>query len=98
LTLSEELKGTVGGIKFEHWNNDLLAANYINDGDRLWLLDWDYAGCNAALFDLTNLSSNNELFPEQEEWILEIYCEKPVTDKLRLCFAAMKWVSLLRGI
>jgi thiamine kinase-like enzyme len=77
-------------------HNDLLAANFIDDSKRLWLLDWDYAGYNAALFDLTNLSSNNELSPEQEDWILETYYQQPVTDRLHSRFAAMKCASLLR--
>ena len=42
-------------------HNDLLAANFIDDGKRLWLIDWDYAGFNSPLFDLGGLASNNEL-------------------------------------
>ncbi len=96
LDISEELEKTVGEIKLVFGHNDLLAANFIDDGKRLWLLDWDYAGYNAALFDLANLSSNNELSPEQEDWILETYYQQPVTDRLRRRLAAMKCVSLLR--
>ena len=96
LDINEELEKTVGEIKLVFGHNDLLAANFIDDGKRLWLIDWDYAGYNAALFDLANLSSNNELSPEQEDWILEIYYQQPVTDRLRRRLAAMKCVSLLR--
>jgi len=96
LDINEELEKTVGEIKLVFGHNDLLAANFIDDGKRLWLLDWDYAGYNAALFDLTNLSSNNELSPEQEDWILETYYQQPVTDRLRRRFAAMMCASLLR--
>ena len=96
LDIIEELEKTVGEIKLVFGHNDLLAANFIDDGKRLWLIDWDYAGYNAALFDLANLSSNNELSPEQEDWILEIYYQQPVTDRLRRRLAAMKCVSLLR--
>jgi len=73
-----------------------LAANFIDDGQRLWLLDWDYAGFNTGLFDLAGLSSNNELSPEQENWVLETYYQEPVTDRQRRRLAAMKCVSLLR--
>ena len=96
LDINAELEKTVGEIKLVFGHNDLLAANFIDDGKRLWLLDWDYAGYNAALFDLANLSTNNELSPEQEAWILEIYYQQPVTDSLRHRFAALKCVSLLR--
>ena len=74
----------------------ITNTNFIDDGQRLWLLDWDYAGYNTALFDLANLSSNNALSPQQEDWILENYYRQPVTDRLRRCLAAMKCVSLLR--
>ena len=94
--INEELEKAVGEIRLVFGHNDLLAANFIDDSERLWLLDWDYAGYNAALFDLANLSSNNELSPEQEDWILETYYQQPVTDRLRRRLAAMKCVSLLR--
>ena len=94
--LNNEFEEAVGEIKLVFGHNDLLAANFIDDGKRLWLLDWDYAGYNTALFDLANLSSNNELSPEQEDWILENYYQKPATDLLRRRLTAMKCVSLLR--
>ena len=96
LEINEELEKAVGEIKLVFGHNDLLAANFIDDGQRLWLLDWDYAGYNTALFDLANLSSNNALSPQQEDWILETYYQQPVTDRLRRRLAAMKCVSLLR--
>ena len=96
LDINEELEKSVGDIKLVFGHNDLLAANFIDDGKRLWILDWDYAGYNSALFDLANLSSNNELSSEQEDWVLESYYQQPVTDRLRRRLTAMKCVSLLR--
>jgi thiamine kinase-like enzyme len=77
-------------------HNDLLAANLIDDGTRLWLVDWEYGGFNSPLFDLGGLASNNELSPEQEAWLLEAYFEQPLSDELRRRYAAMKCASLLR--
>lgn len=94
--LNNEFEEAVGEVKMVFGHNDLLAANFIDDGQRMWLVDWDYAGYNTALFDLANLSSNNELSQEQEDWMLETYYEHPVTDQLRRRLAAMKCVSLLR--
>jgi thiamine kinase-like enzyme len=94
--INRELQHTVGEVKLVFGHNDLLAANFIDDGQRLWLLDWDYAGYNAALFDLANLSSNNGLSSEQEDWLLENYYQQPVTDRHRRRLSAMKCVSLLR--
>ena len=39
-------------------HNDLLPANVLFDGDRAWLIDYEYAGMNEAMFDLANLSVN----------------------------------------
>ena len=77
-------------------HNDLLAANFIDDDNRIWLVDWDYAGFNSPLFDLGGLASNNELTPAQEEWLLGAYFQTTPNDELRRRYAAMKSASLLR--
>ena len=69
---------------------------FLDDGERLWLIDWDYAGFNSPLFDLGGLSSNNGLSETQERWMLETYFETPVTDGLWHRYSAMKCASLLR--
>jgi thiamine kinase-like enzyme len=96
LGAAEELERTVGPIEPVFGHNDLLAANLIDDGTRLWLLDWEYGGFNSPLFDLGGLASNNELSAEQEDWLLEAYYGGPVTGDLRRSYAAMKCASLLR--
>ena len=35
-------------------HNDLLADNYLEDGERLWLVDWEYSGNNDPAFELGN--------------------------------------------
>ena len=35
-------------------NNDLLAENYIDDGEQLWLIDYEYSGNNDPTFELGN--------------------------------------------
>ena len=94
--INDELEQVIGEVKIIFGHNDLLAANFIDDGQRLWLVDWDYAGFNTGLFDLAGLASNNELTLEQEDWILETYYQRPVTVRKRRRLAAMKCVSLLR--
>lgn len=95
LDCAARLEREVGAIELVYGHNDLLAGNLIDDGSRLWLIDWDYAGFNSPLFDLGGLSSNNELPPDQEEWILERYFGRR-DDSLHRRFAAMKCASLLR--
>ena len=42
-------------------NNDLLAANFIDDGDRLWVIDYEYSGNNDECFELGNIWSESHL-------------------------------------
>ncbi len=94
--IADELEESVGPVTIVFGHNDLLAANFIDDGERLWLVDWDYAGFNSPLFDLGGLASNNELAPDQERRLLETYFGNPPDDGLWRRYAAMKCASLLR--
>ncbi len=85
----------VGPVSIVFGHNDLLAANFIDDGKRLWLIDWDYAGFNSPLFDLGGLVSNSELDADQAQLVLERYFGK-VDRGLERKFEAMKCASLLR--
>ncbi len=90
------LENAVGETTIVFGHNDLLAGNFIDDGSRLWLIDWDYAGFNSPLFDLGNLASNNEFSRDQESRLLELYFEAPPDDRLMRRYDAMKCASLLR--
>jgi len=94
--LATELEEGVGPVRIVFGHNDLLAANFIDDGERIWLIDWEYGGFNSPLFDLGGLASNNEFSPDLEEWLLQAYFGTPVSDDLRRRYAAMKCASLLR--
>ena len=93
---AEALERAVGPVEIVFGHNDLLAANFLDDGHRLWLVDWDYAGFNSPLFDLGGLASNSELDADAAENLLALYYERPVTDELRRRAAAMSAASLLR--
>lgn len=54
-------------------HNDLLNANFIAAGDRLWIVDWEYAGMGDPYFDLGNFAVNHELDAEGERTLLESY-------------------------
>ena len=89
----ERALGHADGV-FGH--NDLLATNFIDDGMRLWLVDWEYAGFNSPLFDLAGLASNNEFPEELRNRMLGLYFGQPPDEELGLRFAAMTVASLLR--
>ncbi len=81
-------------IVFGH--HDLLPGNFIDDGRRIWLIDWEYGGFGTAMFDLANLSSNATFDEAQDRALLDAYFEGKVTDELRRGFVAMKAASILR--
>jgi thiamine kinase-like enzyme len=94
--ISAELENAVGPVEIVFGHNDLLAANFIDDGDKIWLIDFDYAGFNSPLFDLSNLASNNELGEPQELAMLEQYFGDRPGHKQLASYHAMKCASLLR--
>jgi thiamine kinase-like enzyme len=91
-----ELELAVGPVDLVFGHNDLLPGNFIDDGSRIWLIDWDYAGLNSPLFDLSNLASNNEFDQEQENWMLRAYFGRVPEPRLLNSYRAMKCASLLR--
>jgi thiamine kinase-like enzyme len=94
--IAVSLELAVGPVDFVFGHNDLVPGNFIDDGNRIWLIDWDYAGFNSPLFDLANLASNCELHGDQEEWLLNAYFGRAPDRALIKSFRAMKCASLLR--
>ena len=57
-------------------HNDLLTANFLDDGERLRILDWEYAGMGDRYFDLANFSNHHDLsVPEMESLIAAYFGE-----------------------
>ena len=76
-------------------HNDLLNANFLLDGDHVWIVDYEYAGMGDLFFDLGNLSINNGLTPEAQEILLRLYFGD-VRDAHRARLALMRIVSDFR--
>ena len=81
-------------IVFGH--NDLLAANFLDDGSKIWVVDWEYGGFNDPLFDIGGLSSNNDLDENLEKEVLQMYFKEKPSKDLIIKYNAMKTASLLR--
>ncbi len=96
LGIAARLEKALGPVDIVFGHNDLLPTNFIDDGTRLWLVDWEYAGFNSPLFDLAGLASNNEYPPELSLRLIESYFGRPADRELMLRFAAMNVASLLR--
>ncbi len=90
-----ELEKEVGAIDLVFGHNDLLPANFLHDGNRMWLVDWEYAGFNSPLFDLGALA-NAGLTQAQETRMLKTYFGKAPTADLWHRYRAMKAASALR--
>jgi thiamine kinase-like enzyme len=87
-------------------HNDLLNANFIDDGVRIRIVDWDYAGMGDPYFDLGNFSVNHDLTPDDDAALLEEYHGSVPIDRLaRLTlmrvvsdFREAMWGVLQQGI
>jgi thiamine kinase-like enzyme len=90
-----ELETEVGAVDLVFGHNDLLPANFLHDGNRMWLVDWEYAGFNSPLFDLGALA-NAGLTHAQETRMLRIYFGAAPTADLWHRYRAMKAASALR--
>jgi thiamine kinase-like enzyme len=65
-------------------NNDLLAANYLDDGDQVWLIDYEYSGNNDACFELGNTTTECSFSEEQIDAWCEAYFGDPTPADLAL--------------
>jgi thiamine kinase-like enzyme len=63
-------------------NNDLLAANFIDDGKQIWLIDYEYSGNNDACFELGNIYSESALSYEQLTQLVDAYYGKHRPEKV----------------
>jgi thiamine kinase-like enzyme len=61
------------GVAPRPCHNDLLNANFIDDGSRSWIVDWEYAGMGDPFFDLGNFAVNHELDEDGERRLLRAY-------------------------
>ena len=54
-------------------NNDLLAGNFVEDGDKMWLIDYEYSGNNDPCFELGNVWSECALSLDQLDELVTVY-------------------------
>ncbi len=68
-------------------NNDLLAANFIDAGDKLWLIDYEYSGNNDPFFEVGNLWSEAAGTPDDLERLVAAY-----VGRTSAAFTARAWL------
>ncbi|PZR42662.1 MAG: choline kinase, partial [Stutzerimonas stutzeri] len=96
LALAAELEAAQAPLPIVFAHNDLLPANILDDGDRLWLIDFEYAGFSTAMFDLAGATSNAGLSPDEAEDFLDAYFAGAPDPAILRSHAAMQCASLLR--
>ena len=87
-------------------HNDLLNANFIDDGKRIRIVDWEYAGMGDPFFDLGNFSVNHSLTGQEDALLLAAYdgeIRPPRAARLALMrvvsdFREAMWGVLQQGI
>jgi thiamine kinase-like enzyme len=55
-------------------HNDYLSENFMDDGEKIWIIDWEYGGRGDPYFDLGDFAVEHPFHREQEELIIREYC------------------------
>jgi thiamine kinase-like enzyme len=77
-------------------HNDLLPANFLHDGQRMQIIDWEYAGMGDRWFDLGNFAANNQLAEDDEAKLLEAYFGEPPGERRRATLKLFRLMSDFR--
>jgi thiamine kinase-like enzyme len=96
--LAEEIELALRGPEHDPvpCHNDLLGANLMWDGERVRIVDWEYAGMGDRYFDLGNLSINNGLSEDDDERLLTAYFGEPCTPRRMAALRLMRIMSDFR--
>lgn len=96
LELSDQLEAAQCPLPIVFGHNDLLPANFLDDGHRLWLIDFEYAGFSTAMFDIAGAASNAEMGEDEAHSLLEVALGFPPDAAVTRSLNAMQCASLLR--
>jgi thiamine kinase-like enzyme len=77
-------------------HNDLLAGNFLRGKERIWIVDWEYAGMGDRYFDLANFAINNELEPSQHPELLADYFSEDANPRRIATLRLMLFMSDFR--
>jgi thiamine kinase-like enzyme len=77
-------------------HDDLLAGNFIRGDNKIWIVDWEYAGMGDRYFDLGNFSVNNELDDAGQAALVEAYFGSPPSARQLATLALFRFMSDFR--
>ena len=75
MAIKEEIDGTIAIAKVP-CHNDSLCENWVRGDDRLYLIDWEYAGMNDGMWDLADVSIEAGFNGEQDRLLLAKYLDR----------------------
>jgi thiamine kinase-like enzyme len=93
--LAGEVERARGPVPERPCHNDLLTANFIDDGARIRIVDWEYAGMGDVYFDLANFAVNNGLPAAETSELLHAYFGG-VTAEHKRALTLMRFMSDFR--
>jgi thiamine kinase-like enzyme len=91
---ADRVEATLGSPSLRPCHNDLLNANLLEDGERIRIVDWEYAGMGDPFFDLANFAVNNGLTEDDDRLLLDSYGEPGDDAEARLVL--MRFMSDFR--
>jgi thiamine kinase-like enzyme len=102
----ERINAALGKVPTVPCHNDLLAANIMDDGRRIWFIDYEYAGNNDPCFELGNIWSEANLAVDRLEHLVTTYlgCRSPAKIARARLLALMSkygwtlWASIQDGV
>src|SRR5579871_1326645 len=74
-------------------NNDLLAENFMDDGEKIWIIDYEYSGQNEASFEIGNFISESFLSDEHLTVLCDAYWKEHLPEKIA---RAIAWSMIAR--
>ena len=96
MAIVDELEAAQVPLPVVFGHHDVLPTNFMDDGNRLWLIDWEYGAFGTAMFDLASLAANNSFDAAGEAQILGTYFGHAPDLATWRAFHAMKAASALR--
>ncbi len=94
--ISQQLKAVQIPELLVFGHNDLVPQNILDDGEKIWLIDFEYAAFSTPLSDLANLASNAGFSVEQDQTLLELYYGDKASAEKTKALAALKCALMLR--
>lgn len=94
--ITTALERETGPTEIGFTHNDMIPGNFIDDGDRLWLIDWEYAGYGAPLFDVAGIVIHGDLGADGRERIYRRYYGRKPGPVAERRFAATVAACALR--